>query len=166
MRLITAHLSKAFTLIELVVVMGVLTILLAITLVAINPGRQFAQANDTQRKSDINAILNAVHQYAADNKGALPAGIDTTVRTICRAGGTVTCPANNVNLCTALVSTYIADIPRDPQDAVLDPTSPTSTCAATGYNTQYTIVQSASGNRITVSATPEITPPATLSVTR
>lgn len=157
--------SQGFTLIELVVVMGILTILLAITLVAINPGRQFSQANNTQRKSDINAILNATHQYAADFKGALPAGVNTTVKTICKTGGAVTCPADNIDLCTTLVNTYIADMPRDPKDSVVDPASPSSTCAATGYNTQYTIVRSATGSRITVSAVDEITQ-APISVTR
>ena len=74
---------KGFTLVELIVVIGILAALLAIVLVAINPGRQFAQANNTQRRSDVNAILNSVSQYAADNRGALPTGIDLTPRTIC-----------------------------------------------------------------------------------
>jgi prepilin-type N-terminal cleavage/methylation domain-containing protein len=51
---------KGFTLIELVVVIGILAVLLTIVLVAINPARQFKQANDTKRRSDVNAILNAV----------------------------------------------------------------------------------------------------------
>ncbi len=55
--------------------------LLSITLIAINPAKQFSQANDTKRRSDVNAILNAIDQYAADNKGQLPASITTTVQT-------------------------------------------------------------------------------------
>src|SRR6266536_4617641 len=66
------NLQKGFTLIELLVVIGILAILLAIVLIAINPARQFQQANDTKRRSDVNAILNAVNQYMADNHGALP----------------------------------------------------------------------------------------------
>ena len=34
--------------------------------------------NDTKRQSDVNAILNAVHQYSADNKGAPPTDITTS----------------------------------------------------------------------------------------
>jgi prepilin-type N-terminal cleavage/methylation domain-containing protein len=66
---------RGFTLIELLVVIGILAVLLAITLIAINPARQFSQANNTKRASDVNAILNAVGQYMADNRGALPTGI-------------------------------------------------------------------------------------------
>ena len=55
--------QKGFTLIELLVVIGILAILLAITLIAINPARQFGQANDTKRRSDATQILNAVGQY-------------------------------------------------------------------------------------------------------
>src|SRR5690348_18359441 len=67
--------QQGFTLIELLVVIGILAVLLAITLIAINPAKQFSQSNDTKRRSDVNAILNAIDQYAADNAGALPAGI-------------------------------------------------------------------------------------------
>src|SRR5580704_10188579 len=68
-------LQQGFTLIELLVVIGILAILLAITLIAINPARQFGQANDTKRKSDVTAILNAVDQYQASNTGNLPTDI-------------------------------------------------------------------------------------------
>src|SRR3954468_500341 len=67
--------QKGFTLIELLVVIGILAILLAITLIAINPARQFSQANNTKRSSDVNAILNAIGQYQAENHGALPANM-------------------------------------------------------------------------------------------
>ncbi len=40
--------QKGFTLIELLVVIGILTVLLSIVLVAINPARQFSQANNTK----------------------------------------------------------------------------------------------------------------------
>src|SRR3954470_20084976 len=67
--------QKGFTLIELLVVIGILAVLLSITLIAINPARQFAQANNTKRSSDVNAILNAIGQYQAENHGTLPANM-------------------------------------------------------------------------------------------
>ena len=137
--------QKGFTLIELLVVIGILAVLLAITLIAINPAKQFAQANNTKRRSDVNAILNAVDQYAADHKGVLPDGITTTALTLKKPVGT-----DGIDICADLVPTYIAALPSDPQEssgvAVSD-------CAAAEYNTGYTISKSASNNRLTVTAT-------------
>src|SRR4030066_2378979 len=96
--------TKGFTLIELLVVIGILAVLLAITLIAINPARQFSQANNTQRSSNVNAILNAVHQYGADNRGALPAGITTSTLNIADTGA---------DICADIVTRYIAALPID-----------------------------------------------------
>src|SRR6266851_7010614 len=73
-------LQKGFTLIELLVVIGILAILLAIVLIAINPAKQFGQANDTKRSSDVNAILNSVNQFMADNKGTVPPNMPTSAQ--------------------------------------------------------------------------------------
>lgn len=137
-----------FTLVELLVVIGILAILLAIVLIAINPARQFAQARNTQRASNVNAILNAVTHYAADNNGNLPAGIDATVKTITSTAG-----ATNVDLCSALVPRYVADMPLDPTVGTESPAGSLCTAALATYSTGYTIVQSsATDNRITVAA--------------
>lgn len=148
----TARFSKGFTLIELLVVIGILAVLLAITLIAINPARQFSQANNTKRSSDVNAILNAVGQYAADNKGALPAGITTTAQTISNTGA---------NICTDIVTQYMAALPVDP---LTNNGTPVTDCAV-AYTTNYTIVRSATDNRITVTA-PAAELTQTISVTR
>lgn len=148
--------SYGFTLIELLVVIGILAVLLAITLIAINPARQFSQSNNTKRSSDVNALLNGVNQYMADNKGSLPAGIDTTVRTLTND----TAITDRVDLCSTLVPTYIAALPVDP---LTNNGAPVTDCAAT-YNTNYTIV-SGTGNRLTVAA-PAAELSASISVTR
>ena len=96
--------SKGFTLIELLVVIGILAILLAIVLIAINPARQFGQANNTRRTSDVTQILNAVGAYAADHAGTLPAGIQQD-------------QANEVDasvICADIVPNYIPSLPVDP----------------------------------------------------
>lgn len=151
---------KGFTLIELLVVIGILAILLAIVLVAINPARQFAQANNTQRSSNVNSILNAIHQFAADNNGTLPAGIDTTVRTITDSGA-----INTVDLCAALVPTYIADLPLDPTSGTESPAASVCTDVGADYGSGYTVVTSATDNRVTVAA-PTAELGATITVTR
>lgn len=149
--------ERGFTLIELLVVIGILAVLLAITLIAINPARQFSQANNTKRRSDVNAILNAVNQYMADNKGLLPAGITTTALTLKKPVG-----ADGIDICTDLVPTYIAALPSDPQ---VSEGASVSDCTVAAYDTGYTIVKSAANNRITVTATTiELSDP--VSVTR
>jgi len=138
---------RGFTLIELLVVIGILAVLLAITLIAINPARQFSQANNTKRSSDVNAILNAIDQYAADNKGALPGSITTTATVI---GSDATAVPPQIDICTDLVTQYLAALPVDP---LTNNGAPVSDCAVVGgYDTNYTVVRSANDNRITVSA--------------
>lgn len=146
--------KKGFTLIELLVVIGILAVLLAITLIAINPAKQFAQANNTKRRSDVNAILNAVNQYMSDTKGTLPTGITTTDQEISDGGA---------DICAALVPVYIAALPVDPQTNSGTPIDTTG-CAGT-YATGYNIVQSGSSARITVSA-PDAELTETITVTR
>ena len=154
--------QKGFTLIEILVVIGILAILLAIVLIAINPQQQFRQANNTQRRSDVNAILNAVSSYAAQHKGQLPAGITSTAQPIGSAA------TGEVDLCLDLVPTYIADLPIDPVDGSETPAGSVCTDASAEYETGYTI-KSAAGNRVTVDAPgaeDENGSPVTISVTR
>ena len=134
--------QRGFTLIELLVVIGILAVLLAITLIAINPARQFSQANNTQRRSDVNSLLSAVNQYMADNNGQVPAEITTTGQSISISGA---------DLCNVLVPQYIAALPVDPtgtQSGAI-----TSANCVSAYDTGYQISQSATNSRITVSAT-------------
>ncbi len=139
---------QGFTLIELLIVIAILTVLFAITIVAVNPVRQFSQANNTQRRSDINALINGIYQYAADNRGTLPVFIPTTSTQMFSDSATTGCSATcgsttTVDSClpieSKLVPTYLASIPYDPlQDN-----------ASTTY---YAATRSATGNRVTITA--------------
>jgi len=154
-------LNKGFTLIELLVVIGILAILLAITLIAINPARQFQQSNDTKRRSDVSAILNSIGQYAADNKGALPGdGTGAGGTNLITTTPTVIASTTVANICSFLVTQYIAALPGDPTTGT---GTPVSSCAG-AYNTGYSVSKSASDNRVTVSAVGQIT--SSISATR
>lgn len=159
----TKKLQKGFTLIELLVVIGILAVLLAITLIAINPARQFSQSNDTKRRSDVSAILNAIDQYAAENAGNLPTGMPA-------AGNSGVISNTGQDICAAIVPQFIAQMPSDPKTGNPKSAIPTTTCAAGvapsgAYNTGYTVaVASGTNGRVTVSAVPELA--ASISVTR
>ena len=131
---LTAALQKGFTL-----------ILAAVVLVAVNPGRQFASARDTQRRADLYSMTNAIYQYAAENNGNLPAVITTTPTIV----GT---DVGLVDLAPIIVPTYIAAIPFDP-----------STGSTT--NTNYTIYLDPNG-RVVASASSELNPGTIIQVTR
>lgn len=148
-RQIKTNKNAGFTLIELLVVIGILAVLLAIVLIAINPARQFGQANDTKRRSDTGAILNAVGAYAADNAGALPAGIPAAPANMASGG---------IDICDALVPTYISALPADPKNGTY------TDC--TDYDLKYSISVDAD-KRVTVTAPgTEIPPDPDISVTR
>ena len=147
---------KGFTLIELLVVIGILAILLAITLIAINPARQFGQANNTKRRSETLQILNAIHQYVAETGGNLPPAVAALSVTV----PTTFSGANMATLCGNLMPNYIPALPQEPSIGGVNITD----CAVTTWNTGYQVSRDAA-NRITVSS-PITDNGATISVTR
>lgn len=163
MKNMNRKLMKGFTLIELLVVIGIIGILAAVVLVAVNPGRQFAQARDTQRRSDLLQITNAIYQFAAEHDGNLPDtdGVDTTSNfpTAATCIGTGTCALNTdcgtgaaFNLAAAtneagteiIVPTYIAALPADPSGGL-------------PADTGYCISVNGATGRVTASAQGELT---------
>ncbi|MBC7581925.1 type II secretion system protein [Aeromicrobium sp.] len=67
--------QSGFTLIELLVVIGILAILLAITLIAINPTKHFQDTRNAKRSSDVAAILDSIYEYESSNNGAQPPAV-------------------------------------------------------------------------------------------
>lgn len=120
--------AKGFTLIELIVVIGIIAILAAIVIVAVNPARQFGQSRNAGRRSSVNALLNAVHQYAADNNGNLPQDIANLTpdsdcglqfATVALLNGSIPAASqvagSDAELAGFLAPTYISAMPTDPQ---------------------------------------------------
>ncbi|MEK7177079.1 MAG: prepilin-type N-terminal cleavage/methylation domain-containing protein [Patescibacteria group bacterium] len=133
-----AETNRGFTLIEILIVIGIIAVLAAIVIVAINPAKQFAQARNTQRTSNVNAILNAIGQRIADNKGVF-AG------TFSIGGTTYDCgqiPTATTSITSRMASstsdttgdmgclapTYLPQLPIDPAE--------TSSADDTGYEVQ------------------------------
>jgi len=142
---------SGFTLIELLVVIGIIAILAGVVIVALNPGRQFAQARDTQRQSNVRAILDAVGEYQADHGGNFncPTGssLPTVATEISNPGG--------FNIHDCIVPTYISQLPRDPGSSTFVSTS--------SYDAGYRLKYDPSTRRVTVDAPyAEINTPITL----
>jgi len=130
--------KKGFTLIEILVSMGIFVLLVAITIVAISPGRQFSQANNARRQNDVLAILNAVGQYSADHGGTYPPSITLTSTEISKTG---------IDLCSSIVPLYLTALPVDPGTN----SGTTITVCSGSYRTNYQIMKDAN-NRIAVFA--------------
>lgn len=115
--------QKGFTLIEILLVIGIIAVLATVVVVALDPATRFKDARDSRRLSDIQNILSAVQQFIVDNKGILPSGIDATERQIGTETGdcdlsTSVCSVSNsgagcLNLTTDLAR-YLKSLPFDP----------------------------------------------------
>lgn len=147
--------KNGFTLLEVLLVIAIIAILAGIVIVAINPTKQLSEARNSQRKADVNTILNAVYQYAIDN-GSLPSGITSSAQEICVANtATTTCTGSSLTPLNELVwdEAYLTSIPVDPN----------GTCDTNGVC--YEITKTSNGKRVTVSA-PDAELGETISVTR
>jgi prepilin-type N-terminal cleavage/methylation domain-containing protein len=96
-------LQSGFTLIELLVVIGILAILLAITLIAINPNKHFQDSRNTQRSSNVSEILNAIYEYESANNGNRPASV-TNVTTTMPLGKSTQLTATSVTFASSTVT--------------------------------------------------------------
>jgi len=137
--------KTGFTLLEILLVVGIISILAGIVILAINPTKQLGDTRNAQRRSDVLTILNAIYQYSIDTNGSIPT--DITGTGTCAFGETKTIDiaagGSNVDLYSTLVvsaasSTYLVAIPRDPQ-------------AATSTESGYAVIKTDSG-RVTVCA--------------
>lgn len=134
----------AFTLIEMLAVVGIVSVLTITVFVTIDPMKRFVSSRDAKRMADVDTILIAVHQYVNDTGGSLPAGIGTSFMQIgtCTTGGMNLCVGATtrcVNIGATLSSyKYIKVNPIDPKGG---------SAATTGYS-----ISKDADNRFTVKA--------------
>ena len=165
--------TNGFTLIEILLAVGIFAILTATVIVAVNPARQFGKAKDAQRWSDVNTLLNAVTQSAVDNQGAYPEGIDPNAGIYQMVGtaasgcdisaclgpdgiSVITAPAcldfgAGASGTNKLVPNYLSAIPKDPK-------------VGTDQMTYYAIDKDANSRIVVAACWPEVE--TVISVTR
>lgn len=111
--------KSGFTLLEILLVVAAIAILAGVVIVAVNPGKQLADARNSQRLSDVNSIASAVIQKSIDEDGVVMTAVTTTDTEICIKGGSVTATCTSlIDLSTLTTSSeYLTGIPTDPQGA-------------------------------------------------
>lgn len=97
--------KKGFTLVELLIVIGILAILTAAVVVVLNPAQLLAQARDSQRMSDLSSLRSAITLYLATaSVPDVTYGVTGATSTVSIA--TTSCPFSQTP-CSAVSSTVI-----------------------------------------------------------
>lgn len=117
----TKKLSRGFTLIEILLVIGMIAVLATVVFVALDPAKRFQDTRNAKRTTDVQSVLTAIQASIIDTQGTMPAGIATTERQIgsgpgcaIASGGCAVVGANDcVNLSVTLAK-YLKTIPQDP----------------------------------------------------
>ncbi len=143
--------KNGFTLVELLIVIGIIVILLSVVLIAVDPAKRLKQSRDSVRRQDVSDILESIITYETDNSGTIPTGIDATNRMLGTAstGCNVTCagattpPTACLDLSSFLTPTYLATMPIDPFTGAT-------------ANTLYSVSKNSVGRIIVTSCAPEI----------
>lgn len=131
---------EGFSLIEILVVVALIIILATITIVAINPAKNFRDTRNAQRSADVAQILNAITQYTSEKGQSIAKwpSIMTCDTTDWKVGSPIGTDATSVDLSNGLVEEFIVAIPQDPSGGTVG-------------NTGYVICKTAA-DRIQISA--------------
>lgn len=116
--------QSGFTLVELLIVIAVIAILAAVAFVAIDPATRINEAQDSERWSAVNALMDSFLQSTVDNDGTYPGSMSADGVTYMITSGTTSaacsvtagdCTASQcVGLGDLATEGYIASLPNDP----------------------------------------------------
>lgn len=112
--------KKGFTIIEVLIVLAIAGLILLIVFLAV-PALQ-RNSRNTQRKSDVSALLGSVSEFTSNNNGRLPtasANFETAFAGAAPALGFYTTPANVTYNYSAAARTGTPPVPAAGNDAVV-----------------------------------------------
>ncbi len=92
--------KEGLTIIELIVVIGLMAVLATVILITVSPAERLARARNEARERDVEAIYANIKQYAFQHGGAFPECVTET--------------ETDITGCDELVPTYLANFPMDP----------------------------------------------------
>ncbi|MDP3725036.1 MAG: type II secretion system protein [Nanoarchaeota archaeon] len=134
--------GAGFTMLELLLALGIISFLMASIIVVFRPNVWFAGARNNKRTSDTHALLNAIATRRADNKGIFScvSGEFPSARTRMSSG------MGGYNIVPCLYPAYLPGVPRDPNGVGVYYTSTSS------YDLGYEVWQDSVTGRVTVGA--------------
>lgn len=130
--------ESGFTLIRLFIIIGILMIFSAMTIVVIDPGRQFSMTRNDQRRDDVGIISDIIRQRNVDSQKSSECVADQLPENL-----TVIKSSGGYDMCPCFVPTRLDKMPYDPQKGFY------SSCA--DYDSGYRIMRDSSG-KVTVDA--------------
>jgi len=111
--------SRSFTIMELLIVIGIIAVLAAACLILLNPFQQINKSWDAKRKQELAALQKTFQDYYNDNS-AFPTDNDVCYDAVVEANGICSCHICGQDQDTPTFSPYLTRLPCDPQHGKYD----------------------------------------------